>query len=396
MPYRIALIGLACFQSVLYGEAWQRHTIDNSSRGADGVKTGDFDRDGITDIVTGWEEGGRIRICFQPNNVPSRQRLVRSQWDSVTVGRVKSPEDAVAFDFNRDGWPDVISCCEGSTKNVFVHLNPGARKDVRNSAKWVTKPLKGAANRTRWMYAAPIDDGTLVLGSKNPSGQIAICEVRSEDPKWSIIRKCDWVMSLRVFDVDRDGLPDVVYSDRKGPARQVGWLKNPGRSGQDWADHLIGGHDREVMFLDFSVPPGIEDSSTGEPEASRCTIACHTKDGGILLLRPTTDVASPWSSAEVTSPDGTGSGKAVSLGDIDLDGTVDLVCTCEHAEDKVGVYWMRQTKGQYIFRDISGSQSGTKFDRMELIDLDLDGDLDVVTCEERNNLGVVWYENPTR
>ena len=33
---------------------------------------------------------------------------------------------------------------------------------------------------------------------------------------------------------------------------------------------------------------------------------------------------------------------------------------------------------------------------MELIDLDGDGDLDVMTCEERKNLGVIWYENPGR
>ncbi len=30
------------------------------------------------------------------------------------------------------------------------------------------------------------------------------------------------------------------------------------------------------------------------------------------------------------------------------------------------------------------------------VDLDGDGDLDVITCEERDNLGVFWYENPTR
>ena len=32
----------------------------------------------------------------------------------------------------------------------------------------------------------------------------------------------------------------------------------------------------------------------------------------------------------------------------------------------------------------------------ELVSRYADGDLDVVTCEERTNLGVVWYENPTR
>ena len=29
-----------------------------------------------------------------------------------------------------------------------------------------------------------------------------------------------------------------------------------------------------------------------------------------------------------------------------------------------------------------------------LADLDGDGDLDVLTCEEVGNLGVIWYENP--
>ena len=30
------------------------------------------------------------------------------------------------------------------------------------------------------------------------------------------------------------------------------------------------------------------------------------------------------------------------------------------------------------------------------IDLDGDGDLDLLTCEERDQLGVHWYENPAR
>ena len=51
--------------------------------------------------------------------------------------------------------------------------------------------------------------------------------------------------------------------------------------------------------------------------------------------------------------------------------------------------------------EISGP-TGIKFDRMELVDVDGDGDADVMTCEEsepvegkRHGLGVFWYENPT-
>ena len=58
--------------------------------------------------------------------------------------------------------------------------------------------------------------------------------------------------------------------------------------------------------------------------------------------------------------------------------------------------WLdRNSAGETVEHDISGAD-GIKFDRIELLDLDADGDLDVITCEERDNLGVIWYENPTR
>jgi hypothetical protein len=37
---------------------------------------------------------------------------------------------------------------------------------------------------------------------------------------------------------------------------------------------------------------------------------------------------------------------------------------------------------------------GVKFDRGEWLDLDDDGDMDFITCEEVDDLGVFWYENP--
>jgi hypothetical protein len=64
-----------------------------------------------------------------------------------------------------------------------------------------------------------------------------------------------------------------------------------------------------------------------------------------------------------------------------------------------GVSWFKpdggQTRESWTHHDISGS-AGEKFDLIELLDLDGDGDLDVITCEEKDNLGVIWYENPIR
>ena len=77
-----------------------------------------------------------------------------------------------------------------------------------------------------------------------------------------------------------------------------------------------------------------------------------------------------------------------------LDGQVDIVFSCENAKGKSGVMWL--TSPDWTPREISGKDEGVKFDRIELLDLDADGDLDLLTCEERDNLGVIWYENPQR
>ena len=58
--------------------------------------------------------------------------------------------------------------------------------------------------------------------------------------------------------------------------------------------------------------------------------------------------------------------------------------------------WLRRdplTAAGWRDLEISGPL-GVKYDRVELLDLDDDGDLDVLTCEEADNLGVIWYENP--
>lgn len=86
------------------------------------------------------------------------------------------------------------------------------------------------------------------------------------------------------------------------------------------------------------------------------------------------------------------------MGDIDLDGKADIVFSCEGAGGRSGVMWMScreaATDRLWDAHEISGAE-GSKFDLVQLLDLDGDGDLDVITCEERENLGVIWYENPT-
>ncbi len=387
------------------GEPWPRHVIDDSSRGADGVRLCDVNGDRRMDVVTGWEQGGITRVYLNPG--PDR---AGEPWPAVTVGKTPSVEDAVFVDLDHDGRIDVVSCCEGKTQTMFVHWAPRRSEDYLAPDRWQTEPIPDSRNRMMWMFAIPMQvDGRygvdLVAAGKGKGCQIGWWQA-PEDPrnldrwKWHPISPAGWVMSLRTVDVDGDGDLDVLASDRKGPLRACRWLENPGPGlGQagPWQSHFVGGQEHEVMFLTVA---DLDDDGTLD-------VVCATRDNGLLFLRRTASREGPWEEHAVSMLQNVGTGKAVEVGDVDRDGRPDLVFSCENARGgRSGVVWLSYddtpTTDAWTAHEISGPE-GIKFDRLELLDLDSDGDLDVLACEEsqpvddkRQGLGVFWYENPTR
>jgi hypothetical protein len=397
----VACAGLTLLSS-LHGlaadaeSAWPLHVIDNGSRGADGVRVADVNRDGLPDLTTGWEEGGKVRVYLHPG--PSRVRL---PWPSVTAGQVPTPEDAVFADLDQDGSCDVVSCCEGRERSVYVHWAPSAMDRYLESDAWQTAVLPATASSQMWMFALPMQiDGRggidLVVGSKGETASISWLQSpraprRMDD--WRLHRLCDagWIMSLRAYDMDGDGDHDVLATDRKGGQRSVLWLENPGTEiaaeGRPWNRHQIGASDREFMFL------AVGDLNQDHVDE----IICAVKDVGITVYWRTAITDPDWRTHAIPLPAGCGTGKGVAVGDIDGDEQLDLVFSCENASGgKSGLRWLSFQRpfstGEWTGHEISGPR-GIKFDRIELLDLDADGDLDVVTCEERENLGVIWYEN---
>lgn len=377
---------------------WRRHTIDASSRGADGVRPLDIDGDGRPDLVTGWEEGGLIRVYRHPGF-----GRVREPWPAVTVGRVKSSEDAVFVDLEGDGRADVVSCCEGSTRSVFVHWGPRSVDRLLEAAAWTTTQIPAVEGHQMWMFCLPLQvDGErgvdLVLGAKGAGAEIGWLE-SPDDPRdlaawrWHPLYRAGWVMSLLACDMDGDGDLDILFTDRKGPSRGCRWLEHPGpaavRRGEPWPEHLIGGAQHEGMF-----------AARGDREGDGVEeIAAATADDGILLFRRLDASGRAWETTVIPMPPGCGTGKGVAIGDLDLDGRADLAVTCENAAGKHGVFWLSspaERDSPWRFHPLSGASEGIKFDLIQLLDLDGDGDLDLLTCEERDNLGVIWYENPAR
>ncbi len=384
------------------GRPWPRHTIDDSSRGADGVRLRDADGDGRLDVVTGWEQGGITRVYLHPGNA-----AVRRPWPAVTVGKTPSVEDAVLVDLDADGRMDVVTSCEGKTRTMFVHWGPKNVEDYLRPAAWKTEPVPASRNLMMWMFCTPMQvDGRhgvdLVAAGKGQGCQVGWWQSPADPHKlddwtWHPISPAGWVMSLRTVDMDGDGDLDVLASDRKGPLRGCRWLENPGAGATQtdpWKNHFIGGRDHEVMFLTIA-----DLDADGADE-----VLCATRDDGLLLFRRAHEDG--WEPHSLRMPENVGTGKGVAAGDIDRDGKLDVVFSCENAGGgRSGVIRLScdgaPARDAWTAHEISGPD-GIKFDRLELLDLDADGDLDVLACEEsqpvdgnRQGLGVFWYENPT-
>ncbi len=375
----------------LAGSPWTRHAIDASEGGADGVRLADVNGDGLPDIATGWEEAGVVRAYLHPGT-----DKVKEAWPAVTVGQVTKPEDAVFADMNGDGAIDVVSSTEGDEKTIYVHRAPG--EGYMDAGKWETIPVVRSQGKGQWMFAVPMDvDGNgsmdLVAGSKNDFAAIGSWRFPTTaggKASWSRWYGAGWVMSIVAHDMNGDGAVDIVASDRTGPRRGALWFQNmPGSAA--WPVYRIGPEgEHEAMFLDVADLDG--DGQTD--------VLMAVREGPIQFFRGLSARGNNFRTHSIEIPDGFGTGKAVAVGDMDLDGTPDLVFSCENAKgDLSGVGLLRHggdpTASQWEVTDVGGPE-GTKFDRVELVDLDGDGDLDVLTCEEAENLGVVWYENPAR
>jgi hypothetical protein len=378
---------------------WPLHVIDNTSKGADGIKLADVDGDGLMDIATGWEQGNISRLYFNSGTY-------ESLWAYIEV-TAPNVEDALPVDLDHDGFWDLVTCSEGNHMRISFHWGPRDKAAYRESEHWETTYVPETVGKTRWMFASPmnVDDKhgiDLIVGSKDPNGTLGWLESPA-DPrevgKWKLheITPANWIMSIEIMDVNLDGREDILISDRNGPNRGVRWLENPMSTNSEvqkpWINHIIGMTDADPLFL------GVLQSK----ENGFIQIWAPNESEYFMHYEQIDSTGQKWKSEKWAIPSIAGLiGKSAAIGDMDNDGKQDLVTTYDGAEDRSGVIWSTfdSVRNSWIHHDVSGP-AGIKYDYASLHDMDQDGDLDILTCEEANNsqqgpgLGVIWYENPS-
>ena len=377
-------------------QPWPLHVIGDAQAGADGVRLADINGDGRLDVATGFEEGGLTRVFLHPGAA-----RVQSKWPAVTVGQTLSVEDAVFMDLDGDGVKDVISSCEGGTLALFVQWAPG-KDALLNQDAWRQEAIPAADGTMRWMFATPFalrdrDAPVLMAGGKGEGAAVGWFEPMGKPRDlaryvWHPLAKLGWLMSLLPHDMDGDGDLDLLFTDRRGALRGCRWLEQPDDGVRaPWKDHYIGGKGEEVMFLKLADldGDGIEE------------VVMTVRPHAFHILKRRNAAGTKWDETIVPYPEGTGGAKGIAVGDLNGDGLADIALTCEHAvAPLIGVVWLEQTPGTEVASwpaHAIATPAGIKYDRIELLDLDGDGDLDLMTCEERENqggLGLIWYENP--
>ena len=387
------------FEATEVPPAWQLRFISNRSGGPDGVRLFDFNGDGLMDITTSFESSGDIYLLLHPG-----VKNLDEEWPSVKVGNVPRGEDAFGIDLDNDGAVDVISAHEGDTLGMYVHWGPLEPARLLDPEEWQTELIPSTQGKA-WMYAVPWDvnlDGHLdiVLGAKddyynerNAIGDIGWLEAPATEKRnldtWTYhsMDHAGWPMSIIVHDVDQDGDMDILLSDRNSDEEHLGarWLENPGANWErEWKSRFFSG-------LEGSRPGFM---STGDFDSDDLVEYAFSlwMENYIALLDMETDLFFPVVIKDQN--ENVGRQKGLGVGDIDLDGRLDIVVTFEGGN--IGLGWLKhgkQSLADWTWNPIFYLQDG-KFDQPILYDVDQDGDLDILTTEEVKGLGVAWFENP--
>lgn len=190
------------------------------------VRAADFNGDGIMDIMTIAEADEQHHLYFGSGKgtfIDMTARLPRtSQGNGIAIG-----------DVNGDGLPDIILGNTPEDKpgpaRDFLWLNDKSRPGHFNDVSAANLPLEDS--HTQDIALADMDgDGDLdmILASQSPPNRLLLNDGRGKftDASDRLELKVPLeTREVRVFDANRDGLPDIVFFNLT--SNNKAWDKDP-------------------------------------------------------------------------------------------------------------------------------------------------------------------------
>ena len=419
---------------------WEMHLIDNDFWNHNSLSPGDVNKDGYTDYCVVHEGADLYTIIFHPG----KNGDIRKPWKKVVIGKGNNVEYAYLGDLDGDGNMDIAGA-EGLSNEgpsgTRIIWGPGKDKVYQPDAWQRSELIPGTINQGHYLFCECHDingDGALdiitggrVLKSNNSVGGLKWIEAprdpkdRRDVSKWKTHYIDSNLLSGHGFeyvDIDQDGDHDFVLGnadwDTPDKKDEILWYENPGVGSplqkKAWKRHRV--YDNMEYFAKNQV-------ACGDINGDGLIDIVSQSDNRIFLHLKKSNKPVSWEHVIIQKPPITRwVTRPIELVDLDGDGKLDIVGALIHnwgnmPKGKATVFWMNY-KGDAAIPEnwqtsvikwsdefYTGSKfNGEKWDHLRFIDVDGDGDLDIIgNCEEhykrnedgtRNTqIGVVWFEN---
>ncbi len=351
---------------------WQRHLVDPARPGrAVFIFPADIDGDGYRDIVTG---GYWYRNPGTPGGTWVRSAIGSPFVNAAAVG-----------DFNGDGKPDIIGTSgpDNFANNVGGPISFSWARNNGNGTFTIHENLPPAnGNFLQGSAVGRLQPGgplKVVLGFQYTGAGIQTYTI-PPDPvgtewQWTTIYPTSQGEAVSLGDIDRDANTDVLIGTK--------WIRN---NTTTWTENIL-----HPVFAEVDRSKLVDMNGDGRLDAIVCYQA-ESAPGKVAWYEQGLSPTANWTEhvvAIVTGP------MSMDVADIDADGDYDII---------VGEHNLLNPASarQLVFENVDGT--GTTWqqyvvhtgdehhDGSQVVDIDNDGDLDIISIGWRHGK-VVVYEN---
>jgi len=347
---------------------WEVHEDFCGSWITSALSAADFDGDGDIDVVFETGQNNKFKWCENVNGDGSA-------WSAHEIGDAEYSELDVA-DLDGDGDIDIIGTLQNADDVIWFENTAG------DGSAWTKRDIDLDFNGHQYVDAADIDgDGDLdVVSSSSADNDIVWYENTAGDASaWTrrdVTLTYGGAASVYAADIDGDGDLDIAAATWN--CTDIAWFENAAGDGSVWTKHDVG-----VTYVGASFVRAADMDGDGDFDL----VGANQNAGDVIWWENLDGAGISWDDHPVDLV--FNEARNAQAMDVDGDGDLDIVANA-YGGDRVA--WYENLDG-----DGSAWQKYSWYDNHPYeslpVDLDLDGDVDIVGVTGSSGGNNKWWEN---
>lgn len=359
------------------GTIWTKTTIDASFTNAEEVSVADIDHDGDLDVLGAAPDAGSLGEIVWWENLGG----TGNSWTKHVVADFPTAMSVHSADIDNDGDVDVVGANYNGSDIYWWENSDGG------GLTWTSHMISDTSSGARSVKTADVDDdGDLdVLSVALLDDDISWWEnIGGDGTSWTEHRLSDTfdgASAIQAGDLDGDGDLDILGGAQIDD--RIVWWENNRSDPATWVEHTI-----TNSFVGVRSVFSVDLDRDGDMDVVGAAFESNT----VTWWENVAGDASTWT--EHVLDNNFGNAISVTVTDIDSDGDPDVVAAAE-LDDTIA-WWENETiHGKAVYPSefthiISDSVDGSVWS--EAVDMDEDGDLDVIAAGY-NEGSISWFEN---